>query len=399
MGTSLNLYEELYARRATTAMPIEREEVYRLFAQMEKELFVAGHSPLLSGSIGSVMRHAKKKRLAPPCVSTEYFSFRDEDTDADVAIVDAWILLNNLLDYIRKCSIASEIDDNLPYMFNSEYVPGSPDMDALSERIEELDAFVGKTRCLWMETSGRVAAEESIRQAMEIKERARKDAEACARDAGKIVENMYKKAREDADAITKEAQAAAKAEAEKIKSEIVKEANDEAKAIVAKAEEQAEAKLSEARKRALKITGEICEDMHKAEMQLYTSSFEEMNRAIKQAAERLKCAEDALCRTNDKKACRQLLQLHDFVGDICAAYALPEVVGKKLVAVMDMIADSLAEYGAEALVSVPDEDYNADFHTVVNKAVFAPADAKIKRSVRSGFIMGDEILRKEKVEI
>ena len=65
-----------------------------------------------------------------------------------------------------------------------------------------------------------------------------------------------------------------------------------------------------------------------------------------------------------------------------------------------MLAEYLADYGVQTIASSQGDAFSAKHHTLGKTDIqFDPRNARISRSLRNGFIWGEQVLQKERVEI
>ena len=122
----------------------------------------------------------------------------------------------------------------------------------------------------------------------------------------------------------------------------------------------------------------------------------------------IKNLEDTVSESSIKKVSSQLLELFNLIADTKDSTIdlarknndqSLENTAYNMDVFLDMIIEYMAEYGIQSITSMPGDKFVPKYHTLkTGNQQFDPRNASIKLSKRTGFLWGEQVLQKEKVE-
>ena len=132
-----------------------------------------------------------------------------------------------------------------------------------------------------------------------------------------------------------------------------------------------------------------------------TETLLETEKTLAGVHETLRRVEKQLTESFIQRVSIQLMELYDLAMDsyesISAREELP--AGEILLDLAEIVAQDLAEYGIEPIITDPGTPFGGAIHEAVGNDQFDPKSAIVQKSLRFGFRRDSVILRKEKVEI
>jgi molecular chaperone GrpE (heat shock protein) len=148
--------------------------------------------------------------------------------------------------------------------------------------------------------------------------------------------------------------------------------------------------------------------LHQEELSFFAKQFDRLRPALMEVNERMRTMEDSIEQKNIEKAYRQWLELYELIADVKdstfqkaietesvdlenAAYNLEEF--------LFIISDALAEYGIDTITTAPGSPFHGKYHDAGKVRNFDPATATVAESLRSGFVWGDQVLKKERIRL
>lgn len=148
--------------------------------------------------------------------------------------------------------------------------------------------------------------------------------------------------------------------------------------------------------------------LHNEVLAFFTQQFDLLRPALMEVNDRMRTMEDSIQQKNTEKAYRQWIELYELIADVRdstrqkametgsvdlenAAYNLEEF--------LYMISDALAEYGIDTIATAPDSPFNGKYHDVGMERNFDPRTAIVAESLRSGFVWGERVLKKERIRL
>ena len=190
---------------------------------------------------------------------------------------------------------------------------------------------------------------------------------------------------------------------------IIDAARKEADRIIQHAIIEAENKISNANKRLAQSVGKEWVDIYAEGQKQLQQSFLELKESLRLANEKIRIMENSISEDTISKITAQFLELFNLIADSKeSAFALAyqkndpdlENAAYNLDAFGDMIVEYLADYGIQPLASALGDPFSAKHHEIINgKQQFDPRNVVVKASKRRGFIWGEVVLQKERVEI
>jgi len=149
------------------------------------------------------------------------------------------------------------------------------------------------------------------------------------------------------------------------------------------------------------------------EHKLMQKAFDAVRQELVSVNEAMRKLEDSFAETNTKKVSGQMLELYNLIADTrdAAFKAAEQAENKEIEDVvrnsaynmeefMNMIEYYLSDYGIKPLISNKGDAFSGKYHTITNsQELFDPYSARVNRSVRTGFIWGEQVIQKEKIEI
>lgn len=226
-------------------------------------------------------------------------------------------------------------------------------------------------------------------------------------------------AQEDKQVSTKEEERQILEAAKKLGEEIIAKAQAEAEEITANARAQADKMLAQTREQ-IRSQGEIrCGsrlEIARGDISGMTEGLGNLSQALTQVNESMqqlqqinaavRQMEDMIIRENTEKAYAQMFELYSLIADTCEFMKKEISVSddmnlinayENMLSFMDMISEYMADYNIATLCSAPDTPFDGTRHKPMNGNAFDPHKAKVKESVRCGFLWNDVVLEKEKV--
>lgn len=145
------------------------------------------------------------------------------------------------------------------------------------------------------------------------------------------------------------------------------------------------------------------------ERQMFQGLFSEVRVALQEANDRMRRIEESVSTAMARKVSLQFLELFNLIADTKeSTLALArqnmdvdlEKAAHNMGVFLDMIAEDLLSHGVRSVVSQPGGSFLVKYHEQVNgDPQFDPRNAVVKASIRMGFLWGDRVLQKERVEI
>lgn len=391
MKNAMEYYTALAREAARSGRMPEKKDLAQLMELIRQELFVSGASYLMDAACFSCRYYFSNHRMPLCKYEPEFFTVPHVCRRVELPVFDAWWIILLLGAYMPGGTLPPDTEKLLPYFFG-DFIPKNPNVGEWYRALRSIDTGVGAARKRTYEPFGAEHKKADAAPALSADEKAA------------LLNEVRRQAEEEARRIT----GAARAQAEEESRGITDAARAQAEQITARAAAAAEEKLAAARTRCAALAEERREQENAEERQLLLQGFAEVRAALQPANETLKRLEDTVYESAAKKAYRQLTELYDLIDDLrTAASAAARETGDEaqentaynMEALQDMLAEYLSSYGITRLISAPGEPFSPKLHAAQGTPQFDPRNAVIRRSLKPGFLWGEQALRKEQVEV
>ncbi len=200
--------------------------------------------------------------------------------------------------------------------------------------------------------------------------------------------------------------------------QIIKEAQEKARAIIAKAEQEATEILKNAQNvsdQKIRKAAEQAKQMNVSRnLETFETQQNEIHTALSEIRRRLNETGAYLNQIDQKindetvmKIFDQYDELYNLIADVADSTAAnmdgdsPDLrrVYQNHQAYLDLIEENLSDFGIEYLATSQGEPFDGRKHEVSGSKNFDPRSAKVKKSLRHGFVYGKSVLKKELVEL
>ena len=374
---------------------VSMEDFVAVAERMLRELLIDGYSSLIDAASTVWDAFCRKYGLEDMEFFPRAYSVDIESENRMLWPMEAygWVELAALIAYGKNPE--AYIRDMKQY-FGRNMEPTRARKHAMDSNLERLDVWVRSER---LRIAGGGAGTPAGRmQEMYAQERSR-------------AEGIRREAEQKAQEILHDAQAQAEVIARKIVNEAETEAGNmrrEADGVPA----QAKGLMDRARFEAARITDharkagrERLDTQQRAaalgEQKNITETLLETEKTLAGVHETLRRVEKQLTESFIQRVSIQLMELYDLAMDsyesISAREELP--AGEILLDLAEIVAQDLAEYGIEPIITDPGTPFGGAIHEAVGNDQFDPRSAIVQKSLRFGFRRDSVILRKEKVEI
>lgn len=412
--SSLEIYNKLprefsFGRKKLTVKYIED-----LLEAMKAELVIGGYSPLLDASINECIYFCSSRRIATIKFGARNYYITEMRRRSALPMFDAWQFPFLLSDYMNGRFSADSIEKLLPYYWG-DYAPNDPDPRRLLQALQSIDALIVELRKK-MYTGGPVNSADrkcAIPEDLVITELAKQKADdkvkALMAEAEEEKKTMIAQARVQAESEAREIVESARKQGESEKQSILDAAQKQADKLIHNASVTADRKIDDAKKRILDLSANKRLDEYAAEQGNTEQRFSAVREALVKANESIKLLEDSFSEDITRKAYTQLIELYNLIADTKeSTFALAvqtnsqdlENAAYNMDVFLDMLVEYLADYGVRTIASSQGDAFSAKHHTLGKTGVqFDPRNARISRSLRNGFIWGEQVLQKERVEI
>ena len=222
-------------------------------------------------------------------------------------------------------------------------------------------------------------------------------------------ESIIARAHVQAESEAREIVESARRQGESKKQSVLDAAQEQADKIIHDASIIADKKIAEAQKRILDLSANKRLNEYTDEHSSTEECFSAVREALVKANESIKRLEDSVSESITRKAYTQLIELYNLIADAKdSTFSLASQTNSQdlenaacnMDVFLDMLVEYLADYGVQTIASFPGDAFSAKHHTLGKTGIqFDPRNARILRSLRNGFIWGEQVLQKERVEI
>lgn len=412
--SSLDIYNRITREFSFRRTKPTVKHVEDLLEAMKAELIISGYSPLLNASIYECINYCSNHRIATIKFDPSNYCLKEMRRRSVLPIFDAWQFPILLSDYMNGILSANTIEEILPY-FGRGYLLKNPEPKHLTQAFMTIDTLVVELRQK-MYTGMPVNSVDSkivIPEDLVITELAKKEiadkVKTLMMEAEEKKNTIIAQARVQAESEARKSVELAQRQGENEKQRILDAAQEQADRIIDKASNIAYEKIAEAKKRILDLSANKRLNEYANEHSSTEKFFFAVREALVKANESIKCLEDSVSESVTRKAYTQLLELYNLIADTKdSAFSLAlktnsqdlENAAYNMDAFLDMLVEYLADYGVQTIASSQGDAFSAKHHTLGKTGVqFDPRNARISRSLRNGFIWGEQVLQKERVEI
>ncbi|EHO49531.1 hypothetical protein HMPREF9099_02869 [Lachnospiraceae bacterium oral taxon 082 str. F0431] len=409
--SSLDLYNKIPRKFGFERTKPTSKDVERLLEAMKAELIINGYSPLLDAAFNECVNYCTNQRIATIKFRAENFCFTELNRRRIIPTFDAWQFPILLSKYMGSGSVLSTIEKLLPFFWGN-YVPNKPDPGSLQQAFETIDIQVVEQRRKMYQgvlgSSRRTIPEDFVITELVKQENADK------------VKTLMKEAEEEKRTIIAQAHTQAESEARGIVESARRQGESEKQAVLDSAQKQAnkiiynasliaDKKIAEAKRRVHELSADKRFNEFNAEQQSTEQHFAEVRDALVKTNESIKLLEDAVSESVTRKAYTQLIELYNLIADTKdSTYSLAlqtnsqdlENAAYNMDVFLDMLVEYLADYGVQTILSFQGDHFSTKNHTLGKTGIqFDLKHARIVRSLRNGFVWGEQVLQKERVEI
>lgn len=417
MGTepsSLEIYNKIPREFRFGKTKITVKDVEGLLETMKAELVISSYSPLLDAFFNECIYYCSNQRIATIKFDANNYCITEMRRRRVLSTFDAWQFPILLSDYMNGSLSESNIKELLPFFWGN-YVPMDPDPRRLQQAFKVIDNLVVELR--------RKMYTGIPENSMDSKSVIPEDfviTELAKQEIASKVKTLMMKAEEEKKTIIAQAHVQAESKAKEIvesahrqgeseKQSILDAAQEQANKIIHNASVIADKKIAEAKKRILDLSAKKRLSEYATEHGNTELCFSAVREALVKANESIKLLEDAVSENITRKAYTQLIELYNLVADTKdSTFSLAlqtnsqdlENAAYNMDVFLDMLVEYLADYGVQTIASLQGDAFSAKHHILEKMGIqFDPRDARISRSLRNGFIWGEQVLQKERVEI
>lgn len=412
--SSLDIYNKIprefsFGRTKPTVKDIEG-----LLEKMKAELVIGSYSPLLDASINECIYYCSNHRIATIKFDASNYCLTEMRSRSVLPTFDAWQFPILLSDYMNGSLSSNTIEKKLPY-FLGNYVPKDPEPRRLLQAFKAIDTLVVDLRQKMytgmpvnsVDTKSAIPEDFVITEL--VKQEIAGKVKTLMMEAEKEKETIIAQARVQAESEAREIVESAHRQGESEKQSILDAAQEQADKIIHNASIIADKKIAEAKKRILDLSANKRLNEHADEHSSTEECFSAVREALVKANESIKRLEDSVSESITRKAYTQLIELYNLIADTKdSTFSLAlqtnsqdlENAAYNMDVFLDMLVEYLADYGVQTIVSFQEDAFSAKHHTLGKTGIqFDPRNARISRSLRNGFIWGEQVLQKERVEI
>ncbi len=187
--------------------------------------------------------------------------------------------------------------------------------------------------------------------------------------------------------------------------QIIDTAKKDAEKQLADSRGKADALLEKARAKANDMTQNALEEKRMAQNAGLKEKFDLVLSRFSETQEAMRSLEAQLDQVQLLDIFDTFYSLYDIIGlNIKSLASLPEeysYIVENMSVFQEIIQEGLAKFGIRTIITESGSPFVGKFHEVEGKMMFDPARAKIKHSLRPGFVNSatDNVLKKEQVEI
>ena len=412
--SSLDIYNKIPREFSFSRTKPTVKHVEDLLEAMKAELIISSYSPLLDASFNECSYYCSNHRIATIKFDANNYYITEMRSRSVLPTFDAWQFPILLSDYMNGSLSANTIEKLLPYFWGN-YVPKDSDPRRLLRAFKAIDTLVVELRKKMYTgmpensmDSKKVIPEGFVITEL-VKQEIASKVKALMMEAEEEKKTIIAQARVQAESEACEIVESARRQSECEKQRVLDAAQKQADKIIHNASVIADKKIAEAKKRILDLSANKRLSEYVIEHASTEQCFSAVREALVKANESIKLLEDSFSESITRKAYTQLTELYNLIADTkCSTFSLAlqtnsqdlENAAYNMDVFLDMLVEYLADYGIQTIVSFQGDAFSAKLHIVDNTDIqFDPRNARISRSLRNGFIWGDQVLQKERVEI
>ena len=409
--SSIDLYFALLREAESEGNNPEKDDVKRILESMKGELIVRGNSPLLDLCLHECEIFCEENNISfQKNERLKFLEIQEIESPKKISVCSARAMILFLALYISGSSLDETLDRYFTGIFTDYTVEDKSDlnMERISFEVSKIDEEIQAQR----EKKHEEIISPSDSKAEEIVSQAEAEAEAeeIVGQAEAEAEKPVSQAKAEAEEIVSQA----KAEAEEIVSqakseaeEIISRATQNARDIRTRAYDEAERESARGRKEYIDSETEKHNQEYESSKQKLKQEFDLVKNSLLQANTVMKQLEEAAHETDSMKAFNSLSELFNLVADLresefkISQQKEDEDIRRtvaNLDEILSMITIILSDYGINAIISSPGDSYSPKYHAVKNAGLNFNG-ATVKKSVRTGFAFGNQVLQKEQIEI
>lgn len=390
--TAIDLYGALAREISYRRYRLEKSDVEQLLNYIKRELIISNRSSLIDAAYLSCRRFFSSNRVPVYKFEPSSFFISDSDRHTEIPAFDAWYIIILLSEYLSG-AITEDIERLLPYFYGN-YVPKNPHSGVFHKALQKIDGGIYECRkIMYNHYSSEIdAAPKGLSVAVAHTKQADNHSAAITEDVEREKSEIFDSARK---------------QAEEERQRIINAANEEAVRIIQRASFEAEQKISTARNKIIETINNRGQSAMEAEQLQH--GFSEVRSALLKANDMIKNLEDTVSESSIKKVSSQLLELFNLIADTKDSTVdlarknndqNLENTAYNMDVFLDMIIEYMSEYGIQSISSMPGDKFSPKYHTIgTGNQQFDPRIASIKVSKRTGFLWGEQVLQKERVEI
>ena len=397
--SSIDLYDAFARAVSYRKYKFAKKDVGRLLDYIKRELIISNRSSLIDAAYLSCQLYFSTNRMPVYKFEPSSFFVSDSDRHMEIPVFDAWYIIILLSEYLTSGAITEDIEKLLPFFFGN-YVPKNPHSGDFHKALQKIDAGI----CECRKTMYRCYLSEST-----ISPKGLSSLDSVSVTHIKQAEDYSTSGTADIEKKKEVILDSARKQAEEEREKILSAANEEADRIIQRASFEAEQKITIARKRIIETVENNRKQFATEAQEQFQHGFSEVRSALLKANDMIKNLEDTVSESSIKKVSSQLLELFNLIADTKDSTIdlarknndqSLENTAYNMDVFLDMIIEYMAEYGIQSITSMPGDKFVPKYHTLkTGNQQFDPRNASIKLSKRTGFLWGEQVLQKEKVEI
>ena len=412
--SSLDIYNKIPREFSFSRTKPTVKHVEGLLETMKAELVISSYSALLDASFNECIYYCSNQRIAAIKFDANNYCITEMRRRSVLPTFDAWQFPILLSDYMNGSLSASNIEKLLPYFWGN-YVPKDPDPRRLLQAFKKIETLVVELRRKMYtgmpesSTDSKSVIPEDFVITELVKQEIAGKVKTLMMEAEEEKKTIIAQARVQAESEAREIVESARRQGESEKQSVLDAAQEQANKIIHNASVIADKKIAEAKKRVLDFSANKRLSEYVSEHDSTEQCFSVVREALVKANESIKLLEDSVSENITRKAYTQLIELYNLIADTKdSTFSLAlqtnsqdlENAAYNMDVFLDMLVEYLADYGVQTIASFQGDAFSAKHHTLEKTGIqFDPRNARISRSLRNGFIWGEQVLQKERVEI
>ena len=428
--TSGEIYLEICKCRRKFQGKVKVEDLKALLETIQLELLGTSQSPFLNACYSVWLNYVKRLKVQDGMYTPHAFRLSISSEPYALYSNDAFHVFKLLADDLSNENIGAALDK-----WAGKYAGGRFDypnpaayiIDTLIRRIDEgliktYQAMVQQQRALHEmiqnDPNANVvieAAQLKAKQILALAEEQREKSEARTKQLEQEAARLRKEGELAASALYVQAEKAEQlrkqegeqllAQAQEDAKRLCENAKHQAEWIVAAAEKKGEAVVARAKARANEITQKAKEEQYLAQNAGLKDGIELVLRQFAQTQEEMRALEERFDQVQLMKVFNTFYSLYELIDlNKKSLQTLPKeysYICDNMDIFQEVIQDGLADFGIKTFISESDTPFDGKLHEVQGDAVFDPAKALVKCSLRPGFMntATENMLRREQVEI